>query len=396
MLTGTGYHPAGAASAESITMVKKYGGEGLKLKAALMDDPESAQGAGERRGPDRQRGGGAGVGGVAMTWSLSRVFVLSLVVTTTIGCAMTAPAVACAIASDPTTRPATQRIVSNKDTLHIHLPGIGGYRNIDRGMLRGLLDGGFDAKIKPYDWTGEDAGLAALVATQRHRAESTRIAKMIADHAARNRGGRITVSARHRRGRHHHVALEQLPSGVQVDTVVFIAPALSPEYDLTRALSHVRDKVYVLYSPYDAAVLGMGTKMLGTVDGVKAEASGKVGFVAAGDGGQVAVRQARADPVSVGVDQAREHRRPHRRDGAAVRQGRARAAAGRGELPAAAPTTTPAEPTKPAEPLSVPPPLPTASTAPAAPAAATIAGASRSRAMTACTITHGQIVPGSA
>ena len=45
MLTGTGYHPAGAASAESITMVKKYAGEGLKLKAALMDDAESAQGA---------------------------------------------------------------------------------------------------------------------------------------------------------------------------------------------------------------------------------------------------------------------------------------------------------------------------------------------------------------
>jgi len=45
MLTGTGYHPAGAASAESITMVKKYAGTGLKLKAALMDDVESAQGA---------------------------------------------------------------------------------------------------------------------------------------------------------------------------------------------------------------------------------------------------------------------------------------------------------------------------------------------------------------
>ena len=45
MLTGTGYHPAGAASAESIVMVKKYAGVGLKLKAALMDDAESAQGA---------------------------------------------------------------------------------------------------------------------------------------------------------------------------------------------------------------------------------------------------------------------------------------------------------------------------------------------------------------
>jgi len=44
VITGTGYHPAGAASAESIALVKKYG-EGLTLKAALMDDLESAQGA---------------------------------------------------------------------------------------------------------------------------------------------------------------------------------------------------------------------------------------------------------------------------------------------------------------------------------------------------------------
>jgi deoxyribose-phosphate aldolase len=44
VITGTGYHPAGAASAESIALVKKYG-EGLTLKAALMDDLQSAQGA---------------------------------------------------------------------------------------------------------------------------------------------------------------------------------------------------------------------------------------------------------------------------------------------------------------------------------------------------------------
>lgn len=44
VITGTGYHPAGTASWEAIAMIKKYG-EGLTLKAALMDDPESAQGA---------------------------------------------------------------------------------------------------------------------------------------------------------------------------------------------------------------------------------------------------------------------------------------------------------------------------------------------------------------
>ena len=198
------------------------------------------------------------------------------------GCAQDGPAAAAAAKatatptmSAPTTHPTTR---AAQASLHIHLPGIGGFRGIDRGMLRGLREGGYDAAIKPYDWPGKDAGLAALVATARHHAQAAGLAQLVAARALAHPHGRITVSAHSGGAGIVTWALEQLPADVQIDTLVLIAPALSPTYDLSRALSRVRGKAYVFYSPYDAAVLGVGTKMLGTVDGVKTEASGKVGF----------------------------------------------------------------------------------------------------------------------
>jgi pimeloyl-ACP methyl ester carboxylesterase len=303
---------------------------------------------------------------LSLSLSLPRSVLLlsSFVCACMIGCANNAPAVAGAISSDaPTTTPATRRAVSNKETFHIHLPGIGGYRGVDRALLRGLQDGGFDANLKPYDWTGEDAGLAALVATQRHRAESTRIAKLIAERAARRPGERITVTAHSAGAGIITWALEQLPTDVQVDAVVFIAPALSPEYDLSRALAHVRDKVYILYSPYDAAVLGMGTKMLGTVDGVKAEASGKLGFTMPPTADRAQYNKLVQIPYQsewIKLGNIGDHiggmSRPFARGVIAP-------LLARGELPVLAPQTPADATTKPAEPLSVPPPLPTTSPA---------------------------------
>jgi len=161
---------------------------------------------------------------------------------------------------------------------HIHLPGIGGYRSIDRGMLRGLQEAGFDAEFEPYDWTGSDTGLAALLASKRHITESAHVATMITEAYRAHPGAKFTVSA-HSAGAGIIVwALEQCSPEVKIDDLLLLSPALSPKYDLSKALRHMRGHAYVIYSPYDVAVLGIGTNMFGTVDGVKTDASGKVGF----------------------------------------------------------------------------------------------------------------------
>jgi hypothetical protein len=178
-----------------------------------------------------------------------------------------------------TERPVIRHAMTNPpQAYHIHLPGIGGYRSIDRMLLAGLQEGGLDAQIQPYDWTTGDPGLGALLGTERHKREALKVSKMIRDTVEHHPAARVTVSCHSGGAGILAWALEQLPADVKVDDIIFLAPALSPEYDLTAALRHVRDKAYVFYSPYDVAVLGIGTRMFGTIDGEKVEASGKVGF----------------------------------------------------------------------------------------------------------------------
>jgi pimeloyl-ACP methyl ester carboxylesterase len=73
-------------------------------------------------------------------------------------------------------------------------------------------------------------------------------------------------------------ALEDLPPRVKIQTLVMMSPAVSPRYDLSLALSHVNGRAYV-FSSLDDPVLGLGCRMFGTIDGVKTDAAGRVGFV---------------------------------------------------------------------------------------------------------------------
>jgi pimeloyl-ACP methyl ester carboxylesterase len=188
-----------------------------------------------------------------------------------------------AFAEDAGAAQRTQRPVQAADAWLLHLPGIAGETRIDRGLVRGLRDGGFNGDIHIYDWTGDAPGIPALRAHKRHQEEAAKVAQMITQQRRQSPNGRIVLTA-HSGGTGIAVyALEMLPEDVKVDTVLLLSPALSPTYDLSKALPRVRGNVYSFPSPYDSAVLGIGTKLFGTVDGVKGEAAGKVGFVPPAD-----------------------------------------------------------------------------------------------------------------
>ena len=145
-------------------------------------------------------------------------------------------------------------------------------------FLQGLHQGGLDAEFRPFDWTNKDPGLGALLATETHKTESANLAALLRELAAAHPGARITVSVHSGGAGIIAWALEQLPDDVMIDSLLLLSPALSPEYDLSTALRHVRNRAYVFYSPYDVAVLGVGTRMFGTIDGIKTDAAGRVGF----------------------------------------------------------------------------------------------------------------------
>jgi hypothetical protein len=165
--------------------------------------------------------------------------------------------------------------------LVIHATGIGGHMAIDDHLVAGLKDGfqeaGEQAEFQIDDWTGPDRGLIALGQVQRHQEQSTLLSQRIADAVHADPRRRIIITS-HSAGCGIAVwALEKLPSDVKIDQLVMMQSALSPTYDLSKALSHVKH-AYSFYSANDEAVLGAGTRMMGTVDRVHTDAAGRVGY----------------------------------------------------------------------------------------------------------------------
>ena len=179
-------------------------------------------------------------------------------------------------AAEPAARPGPNDV--NADYL-LHLPGIGGYRWVDRTMVAGLRQGGYDGRLAVHDWTGEQAGLEALLNRPLHERESTRVAEALEKRYRENPNRRIILTAHSGGTGIAAWALEKLPPDVRVDAVIFLASALSPGYDLSEALRRVRGKVYSFYSATDTLILGAGTRTFGTIDGVKCDAGGRCGFV---------------------------------------------------------------------------------------------------------------------
>lgn len=160
----------------------------------------------------------------------------------------------------------------------IHLPGIAGEQHLDRSFVRGIRDGGYAGEIEIFDWPGAESGLRALVTRQRNGQQADKLAARIQELLAENPSTRIRLVAHSGGTGIAAWALERLPDGVNVEQVVFIAPALSQRYDLSGALRHVRGKLLAFVSENDVIVLGAGTRLFGTIDGLKEEASGLRGF----------------------------------------------------------------------------------------------------------------------
>jgi pimeloyl-ACP methyl ester carboxylesterase len=160
----------------------------------------------------------------------------------------------------------------------LHLPGIAGERSLDRNFARGLVQGGLADRVEIYDWTGSAPGLVALSDVKRNRAQAEHVAGMIVERRRTHPDERFILVGHSGGTGIGAWALEQLPEGVSIDTFVLLAPALSPGYDLSRALARVNGRAYAFTSPHDSAVLGAGTRLFGTIDRVYVAAAGNVGF----------------------------------------------------------------------------------------------------------------------
>jgi hypothetical protein len=181
----------------------------------------------------------------------------------------------------PTAKPQAA-VVAALPPLVLHIPGIAGESFVDHTLRKGIVDGfaerGTKVQFRIYDWTENDPGIPALQAFKRNHEEAKKIAEIISNAVAEDPKRTIYITCHSGGAGLVSWALEDLPANIQVDMVLYIAPALSPGYDLSRALSHVRKSAYVFWSENDTAVLNAGTKIFGTIDRVYSPAAGYTGF----------------------------------------------------------------------------------------------------------------------
>jgi len=160
------------------------------------------------------------------------------------------------------------------------LPGIEGESFINHSIVRGLVDGGIQSAIEIHDWT---TGIILLFlyhlrASRRHAAQASLIADRIVQYQ-RDYPDRPVQIIGHSGGAAIAVlAVEKLPDGVTIDRVILLQGALSPQFNLARALARSNRGIVNFFSPFDVLFLGVGTLAAGTIDGRPALSAGMTGF----------------------------------------------------------------------------------------------------------------------
>lgn len=165
--------------------------------------------------------------------------------------------------------------------LVIVLPGIEGPSYWNHNIARGLAEGGVDGAIEIYDWgTPVPGGLLINIADlERNRAQAARLRDYIVVYRRTHPTQGVHIIGHSGGGGIAVMAVEMLPEDQQVSTVILLAPALSPEYDLAPALRRTSGGIFNYYSQLDKALLGAGTTVAGTMDRKYTPAAGAVGFV---------------------------------------------------------------------------------------------------------------------
>ncbi len=167
--------------------------------------------------------------------------------------------------------------------LVIILPGIEGVSRYNRNIRKGLDEAGCPYALMIRPW-GRSIPVARLLLNQMDHAGNRAAAVGVADTVMRywqqNPGKPVFMVGHSGGGGIAVFAAEVLDDrgGGQVDGLVLLSASLSSGYDLTKAMRRTRNGIVNFFNPRDAALLAVGTTVVGNVDGVRGPSAGLQGF----------------------------------------------------------------------------------------------------------------------
>ena len=161
------------------------------------------------------------------------------------------------------------------------LPGIQTGGNLEFNLARGLNEGGVDMGIEIYEWTTGFPPLLLyhLCALRRNKRVAQELANKICAYQDQYPGRPVHLIGYSGGAGVTVLTLEALPADRKVTSVILLAAAIAPTYDLGAAVSHTERGIWSFHSPWDCLVLGIGTLIFGTIDRRRTIAAGARGFV---------------------------------------------------------------------------------------------------------------------
>ena len=182
------------------------------------------------------------------------------------------------IASGGCFPPSAPTTVQQRQGLIWVFPGVEGGRWQVARACHAWRSAGVQSAIEIHDWDRPFALLLNLIQHERNRRDAQVVAGRIAEYRAHYPDTPIDLVGYSGGGGMAIMVAEALPAQVRLRQIILAQPALSPGYDLSKALAHVDGKLVHFYNPHDWLILGAGTRLFGTMDRKQVFSSGKVGF----------------------------------------------------------------------------------------------------------------------
>jgi len=165
--------------------------------------------------------------------------------------------------------------------LVIILPGIEGHSQLNENVRSGLVAGGVYRAIPIYPW-GRPVPFVGPLINQvdflGNRLAGIRMAKIITDYQDKYPDRPVYVVGHSGGGGVAVFTAEAMPEGRTIDGLILLSASISSAYDLKKALSHCRNGIVNFYNKGDAGLLGLGTIVMGTIDGTHGPSAGLIGF----------------------------------------------------------------------------------------------------------------------